>query len=218
MQIFLCRHGNTFGPDQQGGEHVFMCGGLNNIPLVESGRTQARNMAKYFADNNIIPTAIYANHLIRTWEYAVIIKEYLLNRLNITIPLYKDERLVELDYGKWAGLTQDEVITKFGQQAWDDWQNKRIIPNHAPHNWQVTHEEITNNIHDFFNDLKTKYKKDETIIAIGSQGSIAFANELFDGGMQQAIVENRYKIKTGRFVEISYDNNKWNLIKWNETP
>lgn len=217
MQIFLCRHGNTFGPDQQGGERVFMCGSLNNIPLVESGRIQARNMAKYFVSNNIKPTAIYANHLIRTWEYAVIIKEYFFNQLNIAIPLYKDERLVELDYGNWSGLTKNEVINKFGQQAWDDWQNKRIIPNQSPHNWQMTREEITNNIHNFFADLIVRHHQDETILAIGSQGSITFVNELFDGGMEQAIKEDHYKIKTGRFTEINYDN-KWNLIKWNEKP
>ena len=217
MRIFLCRHGNTFGPDQQGGERIFMCGSKNNIPLVESGRTQARNMAKYLVGNNIQPTAIYANHLIRTWEYAVIIKEYFHNQNQIDIPLYKDERLLEIDYGNWAGLTQNEVITKFGQQAWDDWQNERIMPNHAPHDWQITHEKITNNIRDFFNDLKTKHKKAETILAIGSQGSITFVNELFDGGMEQAIKNDHYKIKTGRFVEINYDNG-WNLIKWNKKP
>ncbi|MGD9152813.1 MAG: histidine phosphatase family protein [Gammaproteobacteria bacterium] len=217
MRLFLCRHGNTFGPDQQGGERIFMCGSKNNIPLVKFGRAQARNMAKYLTDNNIKPTAIYANHLIRIWEYAEIIKEYFWENQNIEIPLSKDERLLELDYGNWAGLTSSEVIAKFGQQAWDDWQNKRIIPNYAPHNWEMTREKIIENIRSFFDDLKNKHLN-ETVIAIGSQGSITFANEMFVGGMEQAIKDNHYKIKTGCFAEISYDNDKWNLISWNKNP
>jgi len=217
MKIFLCRHGNTFGPDQKGGERIFMCGSLNNIPLVEAGRMQAQSMAQYLDAKNIKPAALYANHLIRTWEYAEIIKKYFLDQHKIDIPLYKDERLLEVDYGTWAGLTTEEVIAKFGQKAWDDWQNKRIIPNHPPHNWEITREKIIANIRAFFDNLKEKYS-DETVVAIGSQGSITFVNELFDGGMSQAIIDNHYKIKTGRFAEIRYDNDKWKLISWNRNP
>jgi probable phosphoglycerate mutase len=217
MKIFLCRHGNTFGPDQEGGERVFICGNKNNIPLVKAGRMQAKSMAQYLVTNNIKPAAIYANHLIRTWEYAEIIKKYFFDQHKIDIPMYKDERLLEVDYGAWAGLTSSEVIAKFGQKAWDDWQNKRIIPNHSPHNWEITREKIIGNIRAFFDDLKNKYPN-ETVIAIGSQGSITFVNELFDGGMEQAIIDDHYKIKTGHFVEIHYDNDKWKLISWNENP
>lgn len=217
MRIFLCRHGNTFGSDQKGGERVFMCGSNNNIPLVETGRAQAKSMAQYLVTNNIKPAAIYANHLIRTWEYAEIIKKYFFATHKIEIPMYKDERLLELDYGAWAGLTTDEVIAKFGQKAWNDWQDKRIIPNYPPHNWETTREEIVANIRAFFDDLKNKHS-DETVIAIGSQGSITFVNELFDGGMEQAIIDDHYKIKTGHFAEIHYDNDKWKLISWDTKP
>lgn len=216
MRIFLCRHGNTFGPDQEGGERVFMSGSCNNIPLVEAGRAQARDVASYLMNNNIKPAAIYANHLIRTWEYASIIKEHYHCQLQTNIPLHKDERLLEIDYGAWAGLTTAEIIEKFGQKAWDDWQNNRIIPNQSPHNWRVTREKMLENIRSFFAWLVDKHQ-DETVIAIGSQGSITFVNELFDGGMEQAIANNHYKIKTGRFVEMRYDG-KWKLINWNKKP
>lgn len=217
MRIFLCRHGDTFGSDQEGGERIFMCGSKNNIPLVEAGRAQATNMAKYLAANNIKPSALYANHLIRTWEYAEIIKKYFLKNKNLEIPLYKDERLLEVDYGDWAGLTSKEIIAEFGQKAWDDWQNKRIIPNHAPHNWEITREKIVENIRSFFRDLKNKHVN-ETVLATGSQGSITFVNDLFDSGMKQAIIDDHYKIKTGHFVEIHYYNDQWKLIHWNKKP
>jgi len=225
MRIFVVRHGNTFGPDQAGGEHIFMCGSRNNIPLVQKGREQARMMAQYLNDHDIIPTAIYANHLIRVWEHATLIREYFYNHQHIDIPVYLDEKLTELDYGNWAGLMtkghsslDNEVIANFGQKAWDDWQDQRIIPNGAPHNWKMTREEIIENVKSFFDMLTTHHQFDDVIVAMGSQGSLSFVNELFEGGMDLAILENRFKIKTGHFSEIAYDGDEFRLISWNQNP
>lgn len=225
MRVFICRHGNTFGLDQPGGQRIFMCGSKNNIPLVESGRQQARIMAQYLRKVKVAPNAIYANHLIRTWEYAAIIKEFFHQQLKLDIPFYLDEHLLELDYGNWAGLNtqgnsaaDNEVIAKFGDQAWHSWQEKRIIPNQPPHNWQITKTQIVANIQIFLTHLVKYHKQDDTIVTVGSQGSITFLNALLPGGMEQAIAENRFKIKTGHFVEIKYNQAKWQLVNWNKNP
>ena len=220
MKIFLIRHGNTFGDDQIGGKRVFMCGSKNNIPLVDSGRKQARSIAKFLGSKNI--KAIYSGPLIRTWEHAVIIREHLTQQKNFEAPLYLSEELIELDYGNWAGLTTlgetketNEVIANFGKQAWDDWQQKRIIPNHPPHSWIVTNQELIKQIRTFFNMLSTKYNKDDVVVVISSQGIITFVNELFDGGMDLAIKENRLKINPGNYCEIDAVDGKFKLIEWN---
>ena len=220
MKVFLIRHGNTFGDDQLGGKRVFMCGSKNNIPLVNSGRQQARSMAKFLESKNI--KAIYSGSLIRTWEHAVIIREYFIQQNNFEPPLYLSDQLIELDYGNWAGLTTlgdtketNEVIANFGQQAWDDWQQKRIIPNHSPHSWGITREELIARIRTFFNMLSIQYQKDEVVVVISSQGVITFVNELFEGGMELAIIENRLKINPGNCCEIDFINNQFKLIGWN---
>jgi probable phosphoglycerate mutase len=220
MKIFLIRHGNTFGDDQSGGKRVFMCGSKNNIPLVNSGRKQARSMAKFLESKNI--KAIYSGSLIRTWEHAVIIREHFIKQNNFEPPLYLSEQLIELDYGNWAGLTTfgdtretNEVIANFGKQAWDDWQQKRIIPNNSPHSWQITREELVERIRTFFNMLFIQYKKDDVVVVISSQGVITFVNELFDGGMELAILENRLKVNPGNYCEIDSINNQFKLIGWN---
>ncbi len=222
MKIFALRHGNTFGEDQKGGKRIFMLGSNNNLPLVQSGINQARDMCKYLTKINVIPTAIYSNTLVRIWEVGLIIREYFLYKHNTSIPLIEDDSLLELDYGDWAGLTTEdtnnEVIKKFGQDAWDDWQNKRIIPNYPPHNWKVTADDIKGKIKDLFEHLAKTYSQDDNIIVIGSQGSLTFLNTLFDGGMDRAIEEDRYKIKTGRFSEIEYKDGKWVLNSWNTKP
>ncbi|MBN1683819.1 MAG: histidine phosphatase family protein [Gammaproteobacteria bacterium] len=222
MKLYCLRHGNTFGEDQEGGKRVFMSGSKNNIPLVNSGREQARIFAQYLDSINVIPTALYANHLIRIWEMAVLIREYFYCQYETTIPLYQDERLLEVDYGNWAGLTTEdnnnEVIKKFGQKVWDDWQNKRIIPNDPPSSWTMTQEEIIENLHQFLNALAKKHAQSDVCVAIGSQGSLTFLNALFEGGMEKAIAEDRYKIKTGRFSELQYKDRQWQLLNWNQDP
>jgi broad specificity phosphatase PhoE len=223
MKIFLVRHGNTFGDDQASGEHIFLCGSQSNIPLVRKGREQARMMAQYLDVMDVIPTALYANHLIRVWEHAVLIREYFYYRHQITIPIYLDEQLIELDYGHWAGLVvkgqgDNQIITQFGQKAWDDWQLRRIMPTDPVHGWKMTCTEIVSKVKSFFEMLKTRHQVKDVIVAIGSQGSLGFVNELFEGGMGLAVAEDRFKIKTGNFSEISYDQNGFQLVNWNQDP
>ncbi|ODN42597.1 histidine phosphatase family protein [Piscirickettsia litoralis] len=223
MKVFACRHGNTFGPDQQGGERIFMSGCNNNIPLVATGRQQARNFAIYLDNNNIMPDALYANHLVRTWEMAVIIREYFLAKHGVEIPLYKNEGLLELDYGVWAGLTTkgesaetNEVIEKFGLEAWQAWQHERKIPVGKPHDWKMTEKDMTQSVTDFFEGLIKRHDDNDTIVAIGSQGSLTFINSLFTGGMKEAVEKKQVKIKTGHFCELDYNHSSgWELLKWN---
>lgn len=223
MKIFIVRHGNTFGADQAGGERIIMCGSQENIPLVQKGREQARMMAQYLNHINIIPTALYANHLIRVWEHAVLIQEYFYYHRQVTIPIHLDERLIELDYGRWAGLTikgseGNQVITQFGREAWDDWQLRRIIPKGSLYDWKVTHEEVITNVRSFFDGLTARHQSNDVIIVIGSQGSLGFVNTLFEGGMKLAIAENHFKMKTGNFSEIAYDKRVFKLISWDQNP
>jgi len=225
MRLFLVRHGNTFGPDQIGGENIIMSGCNNNIPLVAKGREQARMMARYLHQQDIIPAAFYANHLIRTWEAAVLMREYFLYQLKHEISLYFDENLLELDYGAWAGLKtagntagDNEVIARFGQSAWNDWQEKRIVHHASPHNWQRGKEDIVVGLRHFLNQLTKEYTQDQVVVAMGSQGSLVFIHELLPGGLDQAISDHHAHIKTGHFAELAYEDNKWRLVGWNVKP
>lgn len=225
MQLFLVRHGNTFGPDQIGGQRTFMSGCNNNIPLVKTGREQAVAMAQYLQHHDYVPTVLYANHLIRTWEHASIIRDYFYLKQNHYIPLCLDEHLLELDYGTWAGLTThgetaetNEVIATFGLQAWEDWQQRRMLLNNPPHNWQITEAQLVASIQTFFNYLIQQYSSDDVIIAMGSQGSLAFVNALFEGGMAEAIKQDRHKVKTGHFCHLRYSKGTWLINSWNQNP
>lgn len=223
MRLFLVRHGHTFAPDQINGPKEVMLGCNNDLPLVEKGKGYALAFAHYLQTRNLQPTAIYTNYLKRTSEHAQIIAtQFGLNNL-----IKQTDALLEFDYGNWAGLKTsgntaqtNEVIAKFGMQAWQDWQQRRIIPNQSPHFWKITKAEIIGKLQDFLKFLTKNYQPDDTIVAIGSQGSISFINELLPGGMASAVQENRQSIKPGHFSEFELDINSESLTlnNWNLSP
>ena len=88
MDWLVARHGHTFGPDQLGGEKVILCGSGQNIPLVARGRDKARAFAEYLWHQDLVPTALYANHLLRTWEHACLIRETLRQKTQTEVPIY----------------------------------------------------------------------------------------------------------------------------------
>jgi probable phosphoglycerate mutase len=100
MELLFARHGNTFNP----GDKVVWVGRETDLPLVEKGLAQAAAAAEALRSAQLIPDVIYAASLQRTRRFAEIIAE----TLGLGAPIV-DPRLDELDYGRWAGRTNDEI-------------------------------------------------------------------------------------------------------------
>jgi len=66
--LLIARHGNTFGPN----ETVTYVGGRTDLPLVESGKEQAKAIGRYLKDGRLIPDVIYSSALQRTQDTAKI--------------------------------------------------------------------------------------------------------------------------------------------------
>ena len=227
MKLVLARHGNTFGPDQEGGEKIIVAGCHNDLPLVEEGRRQARRLAQYLFNQSIVPDAIYSSRLLRTWEYAVIVREFFHHKNDESMPLRAHDSLMEFDYGKWAGLCAsgkdsqtNEVIARFGKAAWENWQNKRIAPSQEIAAWETTPEEMIRRMQSFFNELSQTYgPTHSTILAITSQGNLSFSRALNPGGMEEAVAKEEIAVQTGKFCLWEWSAEKgWNLIRWNASP
>ncbi|MBP9838358.1 MAG: histidine phosphatase family protein [Proteobacteria bacterium] len=216
MRIFIARHGKTFGPDQIGGKKEVMAGSKQDLPLVQEGREQAVKLAKFFKSNEIHVKTIYANSLKRVWEFAEIIKT---NLSDNKVELVKDQSLIELDYGAWGGLEtskeNNEVVKLFSKEAWNNWQNQRIVHDFPPHNWTESEEDIEKRVEDFFIKLQNKHSANDTVLAIGSQGSITFINGLIEGGMERAIAEDHIKVGPGNICEFELSQGKLKLVQWN---
>jgi len=100
-QIIFLRHGQAKNNTER-----ILAGRTEGIPLTEIGIKQAEHTAELLEHMNI--SAIYSSPIQRAKHTAEIVAEH--NSLNVTL----DERLIELDMGKFTGVPYDEIFTSHG--------------------------------------------------------------------------------------------------------
>lgn len=151
MKLFLMRHGETdWNADGrfQGHTHVLLNG---------QGREQARRAAAFF--KTVGPCRLYASRLARAVETA----QYIEQACGVTH--LTDERLNEISFGQWEGLSWRQVEERY-PELYEDW--KDLKSEFRPPGGQAL-EEISKNIRSFFTEMS---ESDETIIAISHGGPI----------------------------------------------
>ncbi|MCI4432389.1 MAG: histidine phosphatase family protein [Nitrosopumilus sp.] len=99
--IIFLRHGQAKNNLER-----ILTGRTPGIPLTEKGIDQAEKAAKFLEDMNI--SAIYSSPIERARHTAEIVGKH--NSLDVII----DDRLIELDMGKFTGVPYDEIFTTHG--------------------------------------------------------------------------------------------------------
>ena len=105
-EIILIRHGET----EWNVEEVFR--GRIDIELNETGMKQAELLAEYLS--NVEIDAIYSSPLGRALKTAEVIASY--HKLDVEIA----PGLIDFDYGKWQGLSHQEVKDKY-KELYAEW-------------------------------------------------------------------------------------------------
>ena len=100
-QIIFLRHGQAKNNTDR-----ILAGRTEGIPLTETGVKQAKHTAEFLQHMNI--SAIYSSPIQRAKHTAEIVGKH--NSLDVTI----DERLIELDMGKFTGMPYDEIFNSHG--------------------------------------------------------------------------------------------------------
>ena len=100
-QIIFLRHGQATNNTER-----ILAGRTEGVPLTDTGITQAEHTAELLEHMNI--SAIYSSPIQRAKHTAEIVGKH--NSLDVTI----DERLIELDMGKFTGVPYDEIFTSHG--------------------------------------------------------------------------------------------------------
>jgi broad specificity phosphatase PhoE len=106
MEIILVRHGET----EWNVKGIFR--GRIDIELSEMGIKQVELLAKYLSDLKI--DAIYTSPLSRALKTAELIASY--HKLDVEIAL----GLLDYNYGKWQGLSNQEVKNKY-KELYIEW-------------------------------------------------------------------------------------------------
>ena len=100
-QIIFLRHGQATNNTKR-----ILSGRTPGVPLTDVGIKQAEQTAELLENMNI--SAIYSSPIQRAKHTAEIVGKH--NSVDVTI----DDRLIELDMGKFTGVSYDEIFTSHG--------------------------------------------------------------------------------------------------------
>ena len=112
--IVFMRHGQAMNNVERR-----LVGRLPNVPLTENGIKQAQYAAHCIEEMNI--SRIYASPMQRTMESAQIVAQH------NAIPVIQDMRLAEVEVGKFAGCTYDEITSVWGNLTLRFYQNDSML-------------------------------------------------------------------------------------------
>jgi wyosine [tRNA(Phe)-imidazoG37] synthetase (radical SAM superfamily)/broad specificity phosphatase PhoE len=210
LNLILSRHGNTFNP----GDKIIWVGASNDLPLTGKGREQAKNLAVFLRSKKISPAVIYCGPLKRTREYAAIV----IKEMGLKIEPIIDQRLNELDYGKWSGLSSEEIIQEYGKTDLENWDKYSIWPPKGV--WATTEDQVLQDVTSFIDDISKQYGENalDTVLVISSNGKIRYFLSLVDNSFDKGKKMGDFKVKTGNMCKLTFLKGKITIDYWNKNP
>jgi broad specificity phosphatase PhoE len=190
MRLILARHGNTFEP----GEKVLWVGSRTDLPLVVKGREQAKAIGNALARAAIKPAAILTGPLRRTRETTAIIAEM------VSFPqesVVIDERLREINYGRWEGKSSNEIRALYGENELLEWDRHNKWPAHA--GWTPSEATIAEDVMVLMSELLDNYTASDTVCIVSSNGIFRVL------GRKLAPTSAQTKMSTGNISVIDFD-------------
>ena len=99
-----------------------LAGRTEGVPLTKTGIEQAERIAKYLAPIDI--SAIYSSPIERAKHTAEIVAK------NRSLEVVLDERLTEIDMGKFTRMNYDDMFAKYGNIFLKFYENDPVISEH----------------------------------------------------------------------------------------
>lgn len=205
MLLILARHGNTFGPE----DTPVWVGANEDLPLVETGLEQSREIGRAIRDAGLVLDRILAGPLKRTRTGARLAAE----KCGFTGEVEIDDRLKEVDYGVWGGKSDAEVEESWGAGAIEAWRERSIPPEGA--GWSPSPATIRANVRAVLASVTRDLSQDTVVLIVTSNGILRYFHELLaDDGAQPAAA----KVKTGRLCGAEIEPGQTRLLFWNIVP
>jgi broad specificity phosphatase PhoE len=201
-RVILARHGNTFAAK----DRPVWVGSRTDLPLVEKGRMQAEAIGQALHSKGIVLTGILCGPLQRTRDTARIAAEQTqLDPRRVVI----DDRLKEIDYGEWEGLTNDEIIASGDGEELAEWNKSARFP--IGRGWKPVEGQVTADV----NFILAEMPPAATIMIVTSNGILRF----FGGAAVNAKEIGDSKVATGHVCVMETDSNgDWRVVQWNQPP
>ncbi len=153
MRLLIARHGQT----RHNLDRRYQ--GITDAPLNETGRAQAAQLAERLADEKI--DMIYSSPLMRSTQTAELLAE--MNGLDIK----KDERLCEISFGEWEGMSYDEIKAQ-SPDLLEKWISD---PAHVPPPNGETLIQLATRVKEAVDELRSQHT-DKTVLVVTHGGVI----------------------------------------------
>ncbi|HHY90333.1 MAG TPA: histidine phosphatase family protein [Clostridiales bacterium] len=185
MRLYIVRHGETQWNAEARAQ------GSQNVQLTENGINQARLLANRIQHYPI--HAIYSSDLDRAYETAKIIGK----KINLEVNILNELR--EMSFGKWEGLTMDEIQQKY--------HDHYIVWRSTPHQAEIPDGERLLDVQT--RSLKAvhqllKRHKDQNILIVSHGVTI------------KSMILGLMDIELSNFYKIRQDNACLNIIEFRE--
>ncbi|MEM6811206.1 MAG: histidine phosphatase family protein [Pseudomonadota bacterium] len=201
--LIIARHGNTF----EKGQTPTRVGARTDLPLVQSGKEQAKKMGAWLRQNDYLPEVVYSSELKRTKETA----EIAVKECGYHQPVFPLEIFNEIDYGPDENQTEEKVIERIGSEAIRNWNENGSVPP----DWNFDPEQCMENWKNFSQHIIED--EQDIILVITSNGIARFAPYIT--GQFKDFAENHdIKLSTGAFGILQFDGNQWLIKDWNVKP
>ena len=147
-QIIFLRHGQAKNNTDR-----ILAGRTEGVPLTDVGEQQAQHTAELLEHMNI--SAIYSSPIQRAKHTAEIVGKH--NSLDVTI----DDRLIELDMGKFTGMAYDEIFNDHGNVFMKFYQGNLEIA----HNGVETFDQVKKRVLGIVDHVLQKHP-DENVVLV----------------------------------------------------
>ncbi len=144
--IFL-RHGQA-----QNNVKRVLAGRTPGVSLTDDGVNQAKNIAKFLKPMNI--STVYSSPIERAHKTAEIVAKH--NSVDFKI----DERLIELDMGKFTGMPYDEIFSSHGNVFMKFYQGEIEIA----HNGVETFAEVKKRVLSIVDHVLNEHKGENVVL------------------------------------------------------
>ncbi len=194
-KFILVRHGQSKANE---------CGylvGNTEAPLSQLGEKQARAVSEYILKAYKVDV-IYSSPLLRACNTVRGVADAL------NLPINTDNKLIEFNFGKWEGLTHEEIRNSF-DDGYSKWAKDPgvFIPDGGE---SMAHLQAR-----VVEKLKEIGKREEgKTVLIGSHSSVIRALQCYVQGLPLTKMKNTPWVVNGSIAEINFDGEDFYIIKY----
>ncbi|PIW26312.1 MAG: histidine phosphatase family protein [Rhodospirillales bacterium CG15_BIG_FIL_POST_REV_8_21_14_020_66_15] len=209
MKLLLVRHGNTF----EAGETPVRVGANEDMPLTAAGEAQAHALAASLKEAAIRPDVFVTGPLRRTRRHT----EILMMGLGVAGAAETDPRLTEIDYGPWGGLSDTEIVARFGPAAARElnaWEKESRWPSETA-TWSPGAAAVADNVKNLCRELEARLGPEGLALVCSSNGILRYFLELTPEGLAGHQSQARAKMSTGAMSMLDMADGIARVLFWN---